>query len=117
MLFRRHAALQFFKPVLDDVDLVARCGLLLLGSDHEEALPVRADGIIGAEAAGRLTTRFEKHPWLASAEGGLGLNVHSHHRFIPRVRKSRPLDLSTRRVATPRPSPSQRAEARARARV
>ena len=63
--------LKLSEPIQNDVDLGGGGLLLVLSSDHQEALTVRADGIIGAahpDGRHRDTGSFEKQPGLAGAE-------------------------------------------------
>src|SRR5438093_5814731 len=78
----RHSAFQFLEPVRHDVDLCRRCLLLLSGSHHQEALPVRANRIIGPDRRKNGQSnlgRLEQQPRLTRAEVGLSLDIHSHH--------------------------------------
>src|ERR1700674_1122839 len=58
----RHAALQLFKPVQHDVDLRRRRLRLLACLEHQEALAIWRDVVVGGWDWGRFVPSLAEHP-------------------------------------------------------
>src|ERR1700694_4012305 len=76
----RHAALQLFKPVLDDVDLRWRQLRLFGGLEHQEALAIGRHVVVGGRnGRKRLVRSLEKHLRRSRGKARLGGDLHRHH--------------------------------------
>ena len=92
---RWHQAFEFFKPVEDDVDLGF---LLLFLLDHQKALSVWGDVIIGAIPNAWSVLSFENRLRYSYPELRLSLNANGHHLVTVSIEKllvSRPHWLRT----------------------
>ena len=90
----RHAALQLFKPVQHDLAL-PRCRLrLLAGLEHQEALAIGRNVVIGkCVRECRQVLFLKERSGLARSEVRLGGNVHGHHLVVAAEEKRLPLIL------------------------
>src|ERR1700684_3049060 len=75
----RHAPLQLFKPVQHNIDLRRRRLLLLGGLEHQEALAVSRDVVVGDWDWSRFVPSLKEHPGRARSESRMSGNVHGHH--------------------------------------